>query len=77
MTATGAIQMDNLRITGTRDVTIATTGTTVDILESSLRGGKGTPTITISAGPGSTCDLTGTMVKKATLVTSCDTVVGP
>ncbi len=49
----------------------------VDIVESDIRGRKGTPTITVSAGSGSTCDLTGTTVKKATLVTNCETVVGP
>jgi len=75
--ATDTIHIDNLALSSVGDVTIDTTGTTVDLLASKLKGKKATPTITVSAGPGSTCDLTGTQVVGATLVTSCDTVIGP
>ena len=77
LAATDTIQVSNIRLTSKGNVSINTTGTIIDVWASQLRGRKGTPTITISAGPGSTCDLTGTVVKRATLVTSCDSVVGP
>lgn len=75
--ATGAIAISRLALNASADVTIETTGTSIDILDSKLSGTAATPTIEVTAGPGSTCDLTGTTVKSATLVTSCDTVVGP
>ena len=75
--ATGAIAINRLALNASADVRIETTGTTIDILDSKLSGKGATPTIEVTAGPGSTCDLTGTTVKNATLVTNCDTVVGP
>jgi len=75
--ATDTITLDNVDIASSGDVTIDSSGTTVNVLNGQLKGRKATPTITVSAGAGSTCDLSGTLVKSATLVTACDTVIGP
>lgn len=75
--ATDSIQIRKLRLNSASDVRIDSSGTTVNVLESSFKGRQGTPTFEVEGGPGSTCDLTGTTVKKATLVTNCDTVIGP
>ena len=75
--ATGAISVANLLLKSTDDFSFQTTGATIDVLSSKLQGRKATPTIDVTAGPGSTCDLTGSSIKNAALVTSCDTVIGP
>ncbi len=75
--ATGDIDIDNLALVSASDVLIDTSGTMLNFLDGLLKGKKVVPTVTVSAGAGSTCDLTGTTVKNATLVTACDTVIGP
>lgn len=73
--ASDTVDIRRLTLKTQDDAEISTTGTVVHLLDSSLVG-KTSPTITVAGGAGSTCDLTGTTVKKATLVTNCDTVVG-
>ncbi len=75
--ATGVVDVANVVLKSRTDVDVSTAAGTLEVTGSKLIGIGAAPTVTISAGPGSTCDLTGTVVKKATLVTSCDTVVGP
>lgn len=75
--AVDTIDIDSLVLKCRTGVSIDTLGATVHVQNSKLIGVKNSPTFQVSAGPGSTCDLTGTTVKGATLVTSCDTVVGP
>jgi hypothetical protein len=76
--ATGAIQIDNLRLMTPVDVQIGSTGTQIDLLDSDLIGDlPSLPTFQVTAsGAGSTRELTGTDVRKAMLVTTCDTVIG-
>ncbi len=73
--ATGAIDLTNVALVSAAEVLIDTSGTTVNVRDSVLKGKKASPTFTVSAGAGSTCDLTGATVQSATLATNCDTVV--
>ena len=77
ISAADTLAIDSLRATVTDDVHLTTFGQAANVIKSTFKGKKATPTVTVSAGAGSTCDLTGTTVKSATLVTSCDNVVGP
>lgn len=77
ITATGAVDLSRLSLITRDDAVIETTSTSLNFIGGTIKGKKATPTVNVSAGPASTCDLTGTVVKKATLVTSCDAVVGP
>ena len=78
ITATGVVSLSRLQLLGSADATIDTTGATLGFTDSTIKGVKGgAPTVTISTGAASTCDLTGTTLKNATLVTNCDNVVGP
>jgi hypothetical protein len=77
--ATDEIHIDNLRLRSPQNVRIETDGTTLNVLNSDFVGTTTLmPVFTVRAnGAGSTCDLTGTEITKATLVTDCDTVIGP
>lgn len=75
--ASDAIDVSSLVLTTSTNVAIETTGASLNILNCNLKGKSTNPSITVSGGAGSTCDLTGTAVVKATVVTNCDTIVGP
>jgi hypothetical protein len=77
--ATDEIHIDNLLLRSSQNVRIETDGTTIEVLNSDFVGTTQLmPTFFVTAnGAGSTCDLTGTEVTKATLVTNCDNVIGP
>jgi hypothetical protein len=77
--ATDEIHIDNLRLRSAGNVVIETDGTVADVLNSDLVGTRtNMPTFFVVAnGVGSTCNVTGTQVSRATLVTDCDSVIGP
>jgi len=77
ISAAATIDIDNLVLKSNTDVKIETTGMTANLTGSKLVGVETQPTFEVEGGPGSTCDLTATVVTKATLTTSCDTVIGP
>lgn len=58
---------------GIRGVRIRTTGTQIDLRDSSVRGGF----FTLEVATGGTCDVTGTEWKDLSPTFDCDTVVGP
>ena len=76
--ATEDVAIERLKIRARADVRIEAGGTSLDFKSSDVAGvGGAVPTVDIIGGAGSVCDLTGTTIKNATLVTSCDTVFGP
>lgn len=78
ISATGAIQITNFAQSPDLNSLIETTGTSISMLFSKVKGkGSTLPDYEIIAGPGSVCDLTGSSFRKIELAVSCDTVVGP
>ena len=75
--ATAAITLRRLRTKVEDEVVLESSGTQIDALDCQFRGTGGGSTVELIAGAGSVCDLTGTRVLGATLITTCDTVVGP
>lgn len=73
--ASDTIDIDELVFQSRTDVNIDTTGLTADLTNSKLVGIKNHPTFELTAPAGSTCDITGTFVKKADLVADCETVI--
>ena len=75
--ATGDIRILGL-VQGARDksTVLTTTGTLIEVLGSKMSNARNR-WFDITAGPGSTCDLTGTTFKKRRPDVRCDTVIGP
>ncbi len=77
ISATDLISIEQLKLTTATDVAVTTAGIAAEFLGGTVKGIKGTHIFSVAAGAGSTCDLTGTTVKSATVQTACDTVIGP
>jgi len=76
--ATGAIQIQELKARLLSAITLETSGTEIDFLESRVLGFPfPAMPVTLTAGPGSTCDLSDSDFDNVGLTTNCDTVVGP
>lgn len=76
--ASGQLDVRNLRLrtAAATSSSFEGSGTEVNVRESDLIG-TGATTFEVSGGAGSTCDLTGTTVRKASLVVACESVEGP
>lgn len=76
--ASGAVQLTNFGQTIDLDSAIETTGTSLSIVGSKIRGKASAPKdYEIIGGPGATCDLTGSTFKNVNVLVTCDDVVGP
>lgn len=76
--ASGEIELDRVKVTKVGTIDVQTAGTTIRFVEGKVQETPLFPgTTTLSAGPGSTCDVTDSKFKNSTLITNCDTVVGP
>lgn len=76
LNAQGEVVLRSLLISRFEEVDIATAGTRVELSDSRILDGPGAPGITnVTAGAGSTCDLTGSVFANNVLNTVCDTVV--
>lgn len=78
--AVGHVGLDELKARVGRAL-IDTTGTTVSLTNSSFslakNPGVAPPEVEITAGAGSTCDVSETTTTDMTLIVNCDSVVGP
>ena len=75
--ASETIALDGLDAVVTQDVNLVSGGDSIAVTNSTFKGRNTVPTVFLGAGPGSTCDLTGTRLRSATLVANCDSVRGP
>lgn len=75
--AGAAITLRRLRTKVENEVVLQSSGTQIDALDCQFRGTDIGSSVELIGGAGSVCDLTGTKVLGTTLITACDTVVGP
>ncbi|MBM4270467.1 MAG: hypothetical protein FJ144_28325 [Deltaproteobacteria bacterium] len=77
ISVTGAVDLDRVTFVSP-NVEIATSGTEVDLTNGTLKAPGSSPgSTTITTGPASTCDLTGTRLKNMALTENCGTLIGP
>ena len=75
--ASGPIRVERTQILKAQSIDFTTGATEARFVAGRVIGSSASPsTMTMTAGAGSTCDITGSLFK-ATLVTNCDTVIGP
>lgn len=76
--ASGDVVLDQVTVRGPRELEIDTTGTVVTLRDCVVKnGGSSLGLTTITAGPGSTCDLTGSRFINNTPAVTCGAVTGP
>lgn len=75
--ASGPIRVEKTQIVKAQSIDFGTDGTEVSFIAGRVVGSAVSPsTMTMTAGAGSTCDVTGSLFK-AMLVANCDTLIGP
>ena len=79
VSASGSIEIRETTIQNFVDVDLETTGTEISFVESRVQYYPTFPagTTRLTAGAGSTCDVTDTAFVNSTLTTACDSVIGP